>query len=350
MGTTCVAVLPGYSGRVRTGVVLGGGGLVGISYHGGVLKALDLLGLTPGTSDVIVGTSAGALVAAYLGAGYPADAFFEYSHGRRDAVTPSAESGSDGPLFTPMWKSRPELMRRAVGSVVAVASASGHWPSALDGRLPRARLEALFPFGMYSIEDTKNRLEQDLPDAWPRDDLLICTADLRSGQRRAFNSSDGPGVSFIDAVLASVAIPGFFPPVAIGERCYVDSGIVSATSLDLAVAAGCEAILCIVPLGYRPDEVVTKRDPKVWPAMILRTYFTRLLDRALEDARARGVQVLVVEPSLAELKAHGANSMRAHDYAGVAEAACEGTLKLLEEHDGHPALAGLQRSALNAEV
>lgn len=340
---TVVAPCARYSEGMKTGVVLGGGGLVGISYHSGVLKALHELGLHPGVADVVVGTSAGALVAAYLGSGWATDAFYEYSHGRRETVVPAAKGKDARPLFTPMWKTRPEQLRRAVGGVVALASSAGRWPDALEDRFPRARLEELFPYGMYSIDDTRKRLEEDLPAAWPREDLYICAADLHTGRRRAFTKSNADGARFTDAVLASVAIPGFFPPVAIGGHSYVDAGIVSATSLDLAVAAGCEAILCIAPLGYRTDGSVKAREPKVWPPMLTRAVFERLLDRALAEAKAHGVEVLVVKPSLTELKPLGASSMRAHDYGGVADAAFESTLRFMAKHDGHLAVAGLRR-------
>ena len=49
---------------MKRALVLGGGGLVGMGYHAGALKALDERGLDPGVADVIIGTSAGSLIAA----------------------------------------------------------------------------------------------------------------------------------------------------------------------------------------------------------------------------------------------------------------------------------------------
>lgn len=320
--------------------MIGGGGLVGMAYHAGALKALDEWGIDLAGSDVIVGTSAGAIIGAYLGSGWAAGDFYEYAHGRHPDVArdPADHREQVRRIFTPLWGSRSERMRRSVGSFFAIAAARGYWRPLVGDRIPARLLRRSFPSGLYSTDETRQRLCDDLPQKWPRDGLYICTADLYSGRRVAFGSPGAPEASFPDAVLASTAIPGVFPPVRIGARHYVDGGVVSATSLDLAVSAGCDRVLCIAPLGYRKEAAAPTVDPKMWGPMFVRTLFARALSREVKEARAQGVDVFVVRPWVTELKAHGTNSMRHHDRVAVTESAREGTLRLLDENQEHPAL------------
>jgi NTE family protein len=139
-------------------------------------------------------------------------------------------------------------------------------------------------------------------------------------------------------VRASTSIPGVFPPVRIGDRQYVDGGVVTATSLDLSVEAGCRSVICIAPLGYRREDEATVRDPRLWSSVLVRSLFARTLRREVLAARGAGVDVFVVRPWLTELKAHGTNSMRYFDRAALAASAREGTLRLLEASSEHPAV------------
>ena len=60
------------------------------------------------------------------------------------------------------------------------------------------------------------------------------------------------GVALVDAVAASCAVPGIWPPVTINGRRYIDGGVRSSTNADLA--AGSDRILAIIPsLADQPD-------------------------------------------------------------------------------------------------
>ena len=325
---------------MRLGLVLGGGGLVGLGYHAGVLKALDDAGIDPAASDVIVGTSAGSIIGSYLAAGWSAGDFFDYAHGRHpDSVEdPDEHRDEVRRIFTPLWESPAERVRRGVGSFFALASSRGYWNRAARGRQPAERLKRMFPSGLYSTNETRLRLWEDLPEQWPRDGLYICTVDLFSGERVPFGHADAPSAPLPDAVLASTAIPGVFPPVRIGDRHYVDGGASSATSLDLAADEGCEAILCIAPLGYKSDAPFAARDVTMWGPMLMRSLFARALKREVTAAREKGIHIFVIRPWLTELKSHGTNSMRYFDRVAFTEASREGALRLLEENQDHPAL------------
>ena len=328
------------------GLVLGGGGLVGMAYHAGVLKALHDRGVDLARADIMVGTSAGAILAAYLAIGWTPQDFYDYAYGRHPNSTPDPDEQREevARIFTPLWSSGSERLRRSIGSMFAVASSRGYWNRVARGRVPLQQLRRFFPAGMYSTNESQERFRHDLPSEWPRDGIYLCAADLYSGARVAFGAPGAPPSPFHDAVLASIAIPGVFPSVRIGGRHYVDGGVHSATSLDLAADAGCDAILCVAPLGYRRDIAMSVRDVRKLAPIVLRAGFARALKREVIAARERGIHVFVIRPYLSELGIHGTNSMRHHDRTAVVEGALEGTTRLLDEHADEPAL----RSFLDA--
>lgn len=329
---------------MKLGLVLGGGGLVGMGYHAGALKALDESGLGIADADVIVGTSAGSIIGSYLASGWAATDFYEYGMGRhpRSTADQDEQKAEVRDIFIPMWHNRSERVRRSVGSFFALAASRGLWLGGRRGHMPHQLLRKTFPAGLYSTERTLERLREDLAEEWPDRPFYACAADLYSGKRVAFGSDDAPPAPLPLAVLASTAIPGVFPPVHIGDRQYVDGGVVSATSLDLAVDAGCEAILCVAPLGYRAEGPLPLSDPSMWSPMLVRSFFARSLRKEVRNARERGVEVLVVRPWISDLKQHGTNSMRHYDRAPLIENAREGTKRFLDENREHPVLVAFQ--------
>ena len=338
-------------GSMTRALVLGGGGLVGMAYHAGALKALEESGVDLGASDLIIGTSAGSVMASYIAAGWTGEDFFDYAHGRHPDVTKDPEDQQEAvrQIFEPLWTNRTERVRRSIGSFFALASSRGVWQRATRGKMPFAYLRHTFPAGLYSTQRTRERLHEDLPDEWPREGLYICGADLYTGELVPFGREGAPESSLPDAVLASCAIPGVFPPVRISGRQYVDGGAVSATSLNLAVEDGAKTIICIAPLGYRNEGSVFIPDPHAWAPMFTRSLFARPLRREVNDARDKGVDVLVIRPWIDELKELGTNAMRHFDRGAVTDAAREGTLKLLEQQADHPALKAARARTPAAE-
>jgi NTE family protein len=83
---------------------------------------------------------------------------------------------------------------------------------------------------------------------WPDRDLSVTALDARSGEFRAFTAADD--VELVDAVAASCAVPGIWPPVSIDGRRYIDGGMRSTSNADLA--AGSDAILVVSPMPELP--------------------------------------------------------------------------------------------------
>lgn len=328
---------------MKIGLVLGGGGLIGMGYHAGSLKALDAFGIDVAAADVIVGTSAGSVMSAYLAVGWTPDDFIDYANGQHPDVVKDVTSNGIPSVFVPLYNNTAERIARSIGSMFAVASSRGYVNRVTRGRMPGRRLRHAFPAGLFSTTDTRLRLQEDLPMEWPRKDVYLCAADLYRGTRVAFGHPDAPPAPFPDAVLASTAIPGIFPPVQIGDRHYVDGGIVSATSLDLAVEAGCKAIVCIAPLGYRNEGGFA--EPRLWGPMLMRSLFARSLRREVIEARARGVSVLVIRPWASDLAQLGTNSMRNFDRAAIVDLSMRSATRVLEENEDHPALEAFRDHA-----
>jgi NTE family protein len=78
---------------------------------------------------------------------------------------------------------------------------------------------------------------------WPQRDLRIAVVDASSGAFRVITAADG--VPLLDAVTASSAVPGVYPPVPIENRLYIDGGIRSTANADLA--RGCSKVVVLAP-------------------------------------------------------------------------------------------------------
>ncbi len=74
--------------------------------------------------------------------------------------------------------------------------------------------------------------------------LHVIATDVITGRDRVFSS--GPAA---EAVLASAAIPGVFPPVVIDGEPFMDGGVTDNTPIAHAVAAGCNPIY-VLPTGH----------------------------------------------------------------------------------------------------
>jgi len=102
-------------------------------------------------------------------------------------------------------------------------------------------------------------IAQRLPSHdWPDRDMRITAIDIGTGELVAFTRTSG--VDLVDAVAASCAVPGAWPPVTIGERRYMDGGV--GSTMNLKLADDCDAVVVLVPSGrgapspFGPDPAV----------------------------------------------------------------------------------------------
>jgi NTE family protein len=330
----------GHTGRMKTGLVLGGGGTVGMAYHAGVLRALEVeAGFVADSADLVVGTSAGSVVGAYLRSGWTTDDFWQMALGTHPTMRGIGVSDVTGEplhsdIFVPSWRTPFDLYRRALGSAYVLGR------SLLPVRLPMALavppvLARLFPGGLFDMAEGRRRFEEELPEEWPERSLWLTTVDIHSGRRVVLGRPGAPKASLRRAVMASAAIPGFYRPVRVGRRVLVDGGAHSSSNLDLAVRDGCELVIAVVPMAFdtalAPDRLMQLA--RRWPA--------RALAVEVAMARKRGIEVLMLRPTGAEVRVHGLNMLRPDGLDRVARAAYEATARTLATDRFRSVLADL---------
>jgi NTE family protein len=218
----------------RVALVLSGGSARAFA-HVGAIKALDAAGVRP---EIVVGTSAGAIVGALYAAG----------------LAPEA---------------------------LEAAAAEADWSLFADIGL---RPAALGVVGTSRIREFVNRKLGDRPiEALPRRFAAVAT-DLQAGTITVFDRGDA-GL----AVDASAAIPGLFEPVRIGGRLYADGGLVSPLPVDAARSLGAQFVIA-VDVIYPPGEGVLASALDV----LLQTFLVQT--RRIATLERLGADVVVAPP------------------------------------------------------
>jgi NTE family protein len=211
---------------MKRALVLAGGGVAGIAWELGVLRGLQdaepaLAGRVL-AADLVIGTSAGSAVAAQITSGVPLADLYD-----RQLSAESAEIEIELDME--------ELLARFTAATADVTSQD----------------EALKAIGALALDTRtvdeavrKAAIAARLPvPGWPDRPVLLPAIDALTGELVVFSRDSG--VSLVDAVAASCAVPGIWPPVTINGRRYIDGGIRSATNADLA--AGYDRILVVTP-------------------------------------------------------------------------------------------------------
>ena len=303
----------------RVGLVLGAGGTVGLAYHTGVLRALEQIGgFVPQEADLLVGTSAGSVIAAYLRSGWTTDDLWGLAMGTHpvlSGLTPDEVEARRAELFTPSFRSFPDLVRRSLGSAFVLARTITRLPA------PAAPwpLRRIFPGGLFDMTEGNRRFNEDLPLGWPSKPLWLCAVDIVSGRRVVLGRAGAPFASLHEGVMASCSIPGFYRPVQVGNMTLVDGGAHSSSNLDLAGKANCDLIVASVPMAWDTSAAPCAAQ------QLPRRFAARRLSAEVSQARARGACVLLVRPTKAEITAHGFNFMRREGWETVATMAYDAT-------------------------
>ena len=282
----------------RRGLVLGAGGVLGASWMIGALRALEeATGWDPRTADVIVGTSAGSVIAALLGAGMGTVSLVNHQRGAATPEDPAIEydhAAAAGGSLPP----RPGLR---IGSRRLFLRSARR-------RNPLGALYALLPEGRGSLGTIGAVIETMTPDRWVKHPACwVVAVDYDEGERVVFGQPDAPLTSLSTAVMASCAIPGWFAPIRIGERRYVDGGVHSVTSLDLLAGQGLDEVVVLAPMvSFAYDR---PRSVPVWLERGLRRTVTRRVLREANEVRRGGTVVTVLGPGAEDLAAFGGNLM-----------------------------------------
>jgi NTE family protein len=287
---------------MRIGLALGAGGIVGAAWMVGALDALERRGgLRPATAAELVGTSVGSLIATMLAAEVPAAAMAAYATGEHSA----ALAGLDGHDATSLRLTRFPL-----------PLGPGSLRMALAARSRGKVLSGLLPRGVVSTAPVRALVERVVGEHWPTaSPLRIVACDYASGERVELGSGCTPVSTPGEAVAASCAIPGFYEPVAIGGRLYIDGGVHSHANLDLLAGRGLDAVIVLNPMSS--GAWVAGSGVRERVAALRRRRSAAQLAAEVAALRAAGTGVLVLEPAFADIAAMGSNMM-ARDRRGDA--------------------------------
>jgi NTE family protein len=239
--------------RRKRGVALAGGGPLGAIWEIGALVALDeaLIGIDLVDCDIYVGVSSGSFVAAGLANGISARAM----HGM------FIESEAADDPFEPDLLLRPavgEYLRRLATLPQLFLTAMRHYIQAPWSRgffESFQQLARALPTGVFDNTGIGAYLAQLFSAPGRTNDfrrlrhkLFLVATDLDSGKVVPFGARGRTDVPISQAVLASAALPGLFPPVEIHGRNYVDGALMKTLHASVALREGAELLLCINPL------------------------------------------------------------------------------------------------------
>ena len=250
---------------MKTALVLGAGGASGWVYHAAVLDAAREFGFEASEADVIVGTSAGASLAAAIRAGIAPESFT-----RTVTRPPTAEERRA--MMNELRAARKSIRPLAPGLIRELAPRGRGLSVALAGLLPKG----LFPTDWVSSLPGVG--ERTFPSG-----LWVPAVKLPAGEVVVFGR-DRTDVPLDVAVKASSAVPGMFRPVHVGDELFVDGGVASSTHADTLVDADVERIVVSAPMS-RDGGGPFARNAR------------RRLRHETVVLRASGREVVVIEPS-----------------------------------------------------
>ncbi|OOB91151.1 patatin-like phospholipase family protein [Rathayibacter sp. VKM Ac-2630] len=209
-------------------LVLAGGGLAGIAWELGVVRGIadaspEAARLLLDPSTTFLGTSAGSAVAAQL----------------------STSVGLDEAYASQLREESAEI-----GAVIDTEALQASFAAAIEGATSpedaRRRIGVLaLSTPTLPEESRRDVIAARVADAdWPDRRLLITAVDTATGALVVFDRTSG--VPLVDAIAASCAVPGVWPPVTIDGVRYMDGGVRSGSNADLA--AGADWVLVVTPL------------------------------------------------------------------------------------------------------
>jgi len=260
-------------------LVLGGGGSSGNAWEIGIIAALFDIGLDVTEADLIIGTSAGATVAAQITSASPAQLLTDILSA---APQPPAGLVGTGGRRVPM-KAVSDQMERTSRIIAAAADAADMRRRMGAGAL---ELEAVADSSWQARWHATVAARLPSPH-WPEQALLITAVDAVSGEPVIFGRHSG--VDLVDAVAASMS-SGL--PYRIGGNTYIDGGYRRNENADLA--AGYARVLVLSPFGGR------SRHPLDWGMQ---------LASQVDELRAGGSRVETIFPESSAEHLFGTNAM-----------------------------------------
>ncbi len=302
----------------KVGLVLGGGGVTGASWELAALFAIEMAtGWDPNSAEVVVGTSAGAYVAALV----REDAL------HLDTIARPEDTGADISL-----RIRSHLYRRT--------RFSGFRRWLRHGVLPGIRNPGLAlmlgcpaPYDPSGISDWLAEQAGPGANGWPDRPTVIVAYDIAARKRVPFGTHGAPEVTLREAVAASSAIPMIFHPFEIEGKAYVDGGVASGTHADLVLGSSdpLDLVVVLAPLAAeRP-----RRGAAFYELLLDHAGWKMLSEEvALIEQAWPDTKVLVLKPGEEVLALMRSNPMR----SDAAVSSFVGSLDSMHGMLSHPSI------------
>ncbi len=260
---------PRYGDGIDRGLCLGGGGLFFVAWQVSYLYTLSTHGIRFGNADRVVGTSAGSMVSTAVAAG---------KLGRLHAeLSVLAKVPNLIAALAPSAKLHPSQDR-----------ALALFLEATDGRASTVRTIGHAALAAVTPRPEVMRRNVALVTGWGRltsDRLQLTCVDAYTGERCVVTNKSR--TTMARAVAASSAVPGIFPPQAIGDRRCMDGGV-SGTGLHLDLLAGAKRVLALALTDEREaTEGMTSRPGD--------------RQKELDAIRRSGTEVVVAVPAEVDL-------------------------------------------------
>lgn len=307
---TSAVACQGVTGRPSVGVVLSGGGARAAAQIG-VLAELERRKIPV---DCIAGTSMGAVVATLYASGHsPAEirSFFETSDWKQLLL-------GDSNLRNKRYGLKSEARQHLAGPVLGIGNKGVTLPAGLlDTQNLREKLRA-------RVTPQPQRFDQ------LRIPLRIIATDLETLDAVEFEDGD-----LVDAVLASMAVPGLMAPQTVNQRAYVDGGLAKQIGVDTVKKMGADIVIA-VDMSVAPTSPGENPSLPVTLAAIVQA--TNWKNRTEQVELLSGLDVLI-SPDMTGLSTVGFENASEGYASGVAAAVQNGdalTRIALEVGDSNP--------------
>lgn len=328
----------------RRGLVLGGGGVLGAAWMVGALTALeDHLGVDVRAFDQLVGTSAGSVLCTLLASGVSVTEL--RTHQMEGSAPHGRLAGFEWDYDDSTGGERPLAPRAGFGSTVLLRKPIRE----LRQLPPMAVLAALLPEGRGRLDSVGALVRHVVGDGWvDRAGLTVVALDYDLGVRVPFGRSDAPPASAADAVMASCAIPGWYQPMTVDGRRYIDGGTWSSTNIDLTTGLALDEVHVLAPqVSFdldAPRDLVTRLE-RQWRGRV-----TAKALRELDIVHAEGTEVTIIGPGREDLEAIGGNLMDIHRRPRVVETSLRTSRRSLSDPAPVPLLRDLPSLDDGAEL
>jgi NTE family protein len=205
---------------------------------------------------------------------------------------------------------------------------------------PAAAFSGWLPRGLIDNQPLREQIRRVVPRGWgPHPGLWIVACDYATGRRVPFGREGSPPADLADAVAASCAIPGFYHPVEIGGRMYVDGGMYSASNLDIVRDERLDLVICLNPTSSLHP--IRALDPREWTSFAFRRASGRRLGYEARKLRTTGTPVVLIQPTGEDLATMSRNLMSTRNRNAVIEVARRTVAAQLAEPENAAVLAGL---------